>query len=135
MGASTPFATELATAIRGGTPYTAPAQWRVALFTGDTNLEAGQATDELFSSASNGYARQNLTFQDVAGQPGWIENTAEITFAASGGNWPTCTHGAAVAGATVGANDIKAFGPIASFQLDAGSSVKFPAGSIRMRIL
>ena len=129
MGASTPFASTLATYIR--TLYT----WRIALFTGDANLEAGQATDELFSSASNGYARQAVTCQDVSGQPGWIENTAEITFAASGGNWPTCVNGAAVQTATVGANDVKAFGTIAAFQLDDGSSVKFPAGSIRMRIL
>lgn len=92
----------------------------LALFTADPT-NAGLMTNELANS--NGYARQAITW--TTSEDDDEENSATITFTASGGDWSEATHWGIVTSGTHGAGDMLLKGPLSTPRtiVDGGSLV------------
>ena len=75
----------------------------------------------------NGYARQAITF-GAPSPAGTINNSATVTFTASGGAWSAAI-AAAISDASSGGNQL-VYGSITSVTLADGDSVQFTANNI-----
>lgn len=66
---------------------TRPTAWYVGLFTAAPS-DSGGGTEV----SGNGYNRQSATFAAATSGAGTTDNSAAVTFTASGGSWGTITH-------------------------------------------
>lgn len=100
----------------------------VALYTADPG-DAGSHTNEI--AASNGYARQSITWT-TTGNP-TETNTNLITFNADG-SWGNVTHWGLVTNGTRGGGQILMHGPLNSSRaMNSGNQIRFNIGAITLQ--
>ena len=124
----------------GTSPYVAPTDLYLALFTSDDstggtleNLEQGIITNEV---SGNGYARQAITFGAASGGSSQGPAAGAITFTASGGSFGTVSH-IAICGNANGAEDSAGIDQIlfagqlaVAKEVQDGDSLQFATNSI-----
>lgn len=100
----------------------------IALFTADPT-DAGTLTNELANS--NGYSRQAITWSATSDED--EDNTAAVTFTASGGDWSAATHWGLVTSGTHGAGTMHLTGALGATRtvLD-GDSLEIDVGDLVM---
>lgn len=102
--------------------WTMPANIYLALFTSNPD-EDGSGTEV----AGNGYAREEIEFDAASG--GTTDNTADVEFTASGGNWGTITHWGIYDALTSG--NLLVYGPFAASRvINDGDTLTVPAGAL-----
>lgn len=100
----------------------------IALFTASPGA-AGSLTNELANS--NGYSRQAITWTSSGDAD--EENSATITFTASGGDWSAATHYGLVSSGTHGAGTMYVTGALSTSRTVAdGGSLSIAAGDLTM---
>ena len=77
----------------GGTAYTAPTTWYVALYTSAPTESSASTTSEV---SGGGYARQSVAWTIQAGGTAQASNTSALTYPAATSDWGTVTHAAVV---------------------------------------
>ena len=119
------LANKLANATVANVSYSSPATVYTALYSVAPTVSTSGT--EL---TGNGYARQATTF----GTPtnGSIASTANVSFSATGNNWPITT-AVAITDASTGGN-IMYFQGIAGRNVKAGDTLTFEAGDIIVTI-
>jgi hypothetical protein len=119
------LANKLANATVANVSYSSPANVYTALYS--TAPTVSTSGTEL---TGNGYARVLTTF----GTPtdGSISSTANVSFTATGNNWPLTT-AVAIVDASTGGN-IMYFQAIASRNVQVGDTLTFEAGEITVTI-
>jgi len=107
-----------------GTTYTAPANVYMALYS-VVPTDAGGGTELV----GNGYSRQLITFGNAAAN-GQIQNTANVTFSATGNAWSVA--GAAVVDASTSGNIL--YWSAQSRNVTAGTDLTYLSGKITLII-
>jgi hypothetical protein len=107
---------------------TRPTAWYIGLFTAAPS-DSGGGTEV----SGNGYARQSVAFGAAATPGGTTDNTAAVSFTASGGNWGTITHVGIFTAATAG--NLLWHGALsASRTINDGDTLSFATGAVTITL-
>lgn len=107
---------------------TRPTAWYVALYTAAPS-DSGGGTEV----SGSGYARQSATFNAASTPGGTTDNTAAVTFTASGGSWGTITH-IGIHTAVTGGNLLWHGAMTASKTVTDGDILEFSIGNIDLTL-
>jgi hypothetical protein len=107
---------------------TRPTAWYVGLYTAAPS-DAGGGTEV----SGNGYSRQLATWGTASGTGGTTDNTGNVTFTASGGDWGTITH-IGIHDASTGGNLLWHGAMSASKTIADGDTLQFNTGNIDLTL-
>ena len=107
---------------------TRPTDWYVALYTGAPS-DAGGGTE----LSGLGYTRQSIAFDTATGTGGTTDNSADVVFTASGGDWGTITH-IGIHDAVSGGNLLWHGAMSTSKTVTDGDSLQFSAGNVDLTL-
>jgi hypothetical protein len=107
---------------------TRPTAWYIGLYTAAPS-DSGGGTEV----SGNGYSRQSATWNTASGTGGTTDNTANITFTASGGGWGTITH-IGIHDASSGGNLLWHGAMSASKTIADGDTLQFNTGNIDLTL-
>ena len=107
---------------------TRPTAWYIALYTAAPS-DSGGGTEV----STGGYARQSATFNAAASPGGTTENSAQVSFTASGANWGTITHIGIFTASTSG--NLLWHGALSSSRVvNDGDTLSFAIGAIALTL-
>lgn len=105
---------------------TRPTTWFLALYTAAPS-DSGGGTEV----SGNGYSREAITFAAASSPGGTTNNTADVDFTASGGNWGTVTH-IGIFTASTGGNLLWHGAMAASRTVNDGDTLTFATGAVNL---
>jgi hypothetical protein len=116
--------------------FTPPEKVYLALFTGDTGLEANAPEAEV-STSGTAYARKEVALDAASG--GVSANTSDIEFEEATGDWGTITHVALVDHATntnwgTGVNVLMWAELTTSKEIGSGDTFRIKAGDLNISV-
>ena len=114
--------------LRGNT-YTAPSALYLGLYTSDPQDDDSGTEIPLDET---GYSRQAIEF--LAPVTGFIDNTGQVQFTASGGGWGTITHAAVFDGTGAAANMLWHEALSASKTVNDTDTLTFASGAVTLSL-